>query len=231
MSATLSWGDIAIRLALTLVAGILIGLDRNEHAHPAGLRTTVLIAVAAAVAMIQAHWLTIHTVDEHNAIIRADTMRLPLGILSGVGFIGAGAILRRGEMIRGITTAATIWITTVIGLCFGGGQLGLGAAATAIALTALWAMKYLERASVTGHRGTIAVTFVTAGTHERPLYRLLAAHGFHLGSRQVEAAAEGVTRIVCHGRYRGAYPDWSCGLVCEVSARPEVSHVEWSDAD
>ena len=50
-------------------------------------------------------------------------MRLPLGILSGVGFIGAGAILRRGDTVRGVTTAATIWLVTVVGRCFGGGQL------------------------------------------------------------------------------------------------------------
>ncbi|HUN42019.1 MAG TPA: MgtC/SapB family protein [Acetobacteraceae bacterium] len=94
MGPTLTWGDIFVRLALTLVAGVLIGLDRNQHAHPAGLRTTVLIALAAAVAMIQANWLTTHTVDLHNQTLRADIMRLPLGSLDGVGFIGAGVILR-----------------------------------------------------------------------------------------------------------------------------------------
>jgi len=285
MGPTLTWEAIAVRLALTLVAGILIGLDRNEHAHPAGLRTTVLIALAASVAMIQAHWLTLHTVDTHSAIVREDMMRLPLGILSGVGFIGAGVILRRGEMVRGITTAATIWITTVIGLCFGGGQLGLGAAATAMTMAALWAMKFAEHAIVMGRRGTLDVTFATQGArgqtggqdpigahvrtgaqdqigareqigaqvqmgaqeqmglqvqmgaqeqmglHEQILYRLLQAHGFALRSRQVEAEADGARRIVCHGRYRGAYPGWSSALVRDVSARPEVIRVSWSDAD
>jgi putative Mg2+ transporter-C (MgtC) family protein len=67
--------------------------------------------------------LTIHSVDTHNSIVRLDIMRLPLGILSGVGFIGAGAILRRGDTVRGVTTAATIWLVTVVGRCFGGGQL------------------------------------------------------------------------------------------------------------
>jgi hypothetical protein len=82
--------------------------------------------------------LTIHSGDAHNSIVRLDIMRLPLGILSGVGFIGAGAILRRGDTVRGVTTAATIWLVTVIGRCFGGGQLGLGAAATVIGVAALW---------------------------------------------------------------------------------------------
>jgi hypothetical protein len=105
----LSWPDILLRLACAFIAGALIGLDRGEHAHPAGLRTTILIAVAAAVAMVEANWLIVHMPDTHVSIVRLDMMRLPLGILSGVGFIGAGAILRRGEIVRGVTTAATIW--------------------------------------------------------------------------------------------------------------------------
>jgi putative Mg2+ transporter-C (MgtC) family protein len=99
------------------LAGFLVGLDRGEHGHPAGLRTTILVSVAATAAMIQANWLVVHTTDAHVSIVRADMIRLPLGILSGIGFIGAGAILRRGELVRGLTTAATLWLVTVTGLC------------------------------------------------------------------------------------------------------------------
>ena len=97
--------------------------------------------------MIQANWLVVHTTDTQISILRLDMMRLPLGILSGIGFIGAGAILRRGEMVRGLTTAATLWLVTVIGLCFGGGQTLLGVTATIIALATLWLMKYVEAAT------------------------------------------------------------------------------------
>lgn len=231
MSATLSWSDIGIRILLALVAGMLIGLDRDEHAHPAGMRTTVLIAVAAAVAMIQAHWLTIHTADVHNQIIRADIMRLPLGILDGVGFIGAGVILRRGETIRGITTAATIWIVTVIGLCFGGGQLGLGGIATVIALATLWLMKYAERNLNIGHRGSIAVTMPAAGEAERGFYEWLAQRGFTLRSRRVEPAGDGAVRVTCDGRYRGGYPEWSSDLLRDLRTRPDVREICWTDTD
>ena len=111
--------------------------------------------------MIQANWLIVHTPDIHVSILRLDMMRLPLGILSGIGFIGAGAILRRGDIVRGITTAASIWVMTVIGLCFGGGQIGIGATATVIAFTTLWLLKSLEHVLVTGRRGTITVTAST----------------------------------------------------------------------
>jgi putative Mg2+ transporter-C (MgtC) family protein len=74
-----------------------------------------------------------------------DLMRLPLGILTGVGFIGAGAILRKNEMILGITTAATLWFATVVGLCLGGGQLILGSVSTALGIMVLYGMRRLER--------------------------------------------------------------------------------------
>jgi putative Mg2+ transporter-C (MgtC) family protein len=230
MSATLSWTDIVVRLALAIAAGFLVGLDRGMHAHRVGLRTTMLVAVAAAVAMIQANWLVVHMPDTKVSIIRLDMMRLPLGILSGIGFIGGGAILRRGDLVLGVTTAATIWLMTVIGLCFGGGQLGLGVAATAIALATLWLMQYAE-AAVTGRRGTIAVTFSTAGSHEPTVFALLAEHGFKLRSRSVELTPDAATRVICNGRYTGAYPDWSSALVRVLAAIPGVSRVEWRDID
>ena len=82
MSPALSWANVLFRLALGFSAGLLIGLDRGEHAHPVGLRTTILVSVAATEAMIQANWLLVHTVDTQISIVRLDMMRLPLGILS-----------------------------------------------------------------------------------------------------------------------------------------------------
>ena len=73
-----------------------------------------------------------------------DLMRLPLGILTGVGFIGGGAILRRENMVIGVTTAATLWLATVIGLCLGAGQLGLGIVATALGIVALQGLRWVE---------------------------------------------------------------------------------------
>ena len=121
-----SWEDIALRLLLTCVAGAVIGLDRGIRGHAAGLRTTILVALAASVAMIQANLLLSVTGKTADLFGVMDQMRLPLGILTGVGFIGAGTILRRGDLVTGVTTAATLWVVTVIGLCFGGGQLALG---------------------------------------------------------------------------------------------------------
>jgi putative Mg2+ transporter-C (MgtC) family protein len=122
-----TWQDIALRLILTMVAGALIGFNREVRGHAAGLRTTILVALAASVAMIQTNVLLSVGGKAADSFGVMDLMRLPLGILTGVGFIGGGAILKRGSLVTGVTTAATLWIVTAIGLCFGGGQLGLGA--------------------------------------------------------------------------------------------------------
>ena len=141
---TLSWKDIALRLVLSVIAGSLIGINRSEGGHAAGLRTTWLVCLAASVAMIQMNLLMSVRGKTPESFAVLDLMRLPLGILTGMGFIGGGAILKRGDMVHGVTTAATLWLVTVIGLCLGGGQLGLGITATALALFILGVLKWLE---------------------------------------------------------------------------------------
>jgi putative Mg2+ transporter-C (MgtC) family protein len=86
-----------------------------------------------------------------------DLMRLPLGILTGVGFIGGGAILHRRDLITGVTTAATLWVVTVIGLCLGGGQTILGIAATVLALSVLWGLKWCDQHMPREQRATLVI--------------------------------------------------------------------------
>ena len=85
-------------------------------------------------------------------------MRLPLGVLSGIKFIGAGAIPRRSQLVIGFTTAATRWFVIIMGLCFGGGQTGLGLAAFAIATVVLWCFPWLERRMRHERIGTLTLS-------------------------------------------------------------------------
>jgi putative Mg2+ transporter-C (MgtC) family protein len=139
-----TWDDIAIRLLLTFVAGAVIGLDRESSGHAAGLRTTILVGLAACLAMIQANLLLSAVGKAPNSFSQMDVLRFPLGVLTGVGFIGGGAIFKRGDLVTGVTTAATLWVMTAIGLAFGGGQIALGSTGTAIAFVTLWALKRLD---------------------------------------------------------------------------------------
>ena len=232
MSATLGWEGIALRLALAFAAGVLVGLDRGEHAQPAGLRTTILVSIAAAAAMVLADLVFIATPDTRNAVLRLDPMRLPLGVLSGIGFIGGGAILRRGELVLGVTTAATLWLVTVIGLCFGAGWFGLGVAVTAIALATLWPLRAVERRLQLGHRGSLLIETTADGPDPDTVLALLRERGFRLRSRQLttEPHAQRLS-MRCSGRYRGDYPGWSSRLLAELTELRGVLKAEWRDLD
>jgi putative Mg2+ transporter-C (MgtC) family protein len=152
-----TWADIAVRLLLTVAAAAVIGIDREARGHAAGLRTTILVALAASVAMIQANILLAASGKTATSFSDMDVLRLPLGILTGVGFIGGGAILRRGDMMSGVTTAATLWIATVIGLCMGGGQIALGWTATAVAFATLSILKSIDDRIPRVHRARMTV--------------------------------------------------------------------------
>jgi putative Mg2+ transporter-C (MgtC) family protein len=145
MSVELSWHEVALRLFLTVACATVFGLNRQEHGGAAGLRTTILVCLAACVAMIQANLLMATRGKAEDSFVVLDLMRLPLGILSGVGFLCAGAIFRRTDLVLGLTTAAMLWMATVIGLALGGGQLGLGLSATGIGIVVLWGLKRVER--------------------------------------------------------------------------------------
>src|SRR6201999_2916528 len=120
-------------------ASMLIGFNRDEQGHPAGIRTTMLVCLAACLAQLQANIL-LPTGGKTNASFAVlDLERLPLGILSGIGFIGAGVIVKKdNNIVTGVTTAATMWFVSVLGLLFGGGQLLLGCAAAVLGIVILW---------------------------------------------------------------------------------------------
>ena len=158
MPLTLTWQEIALRLALAALAGGIIGFDRGEHGRPAGLRTTLLVCLAAAVTMIEANLLLGTRGKTPDAFATMDVMRLPLGILTGMGFIGGGAILRRDGFVLGVTTAATLWFVTVVGLCFGAGLIALGIAASALCIVVLSGLRWFEQGMKQDRQGILTLT-------------------------------------------------------------------------
>ncbi len=139
----LTTSEIAVRIGLTLAASIVIGFERESHGRAAGLRTTVLVGVAAAIAMILSEQLFIG-VSLTDTTWRPDPARLAAGILTGMGFLGAGAIIREGNTVRGVTTAAVLWFVTIIGLCIGSGELKIGLIGWGIAVVTLFILPRIE---------------------------------------------------------------------------------------
>jgi putative Mg2+ transporter-C (MgtC) family protein len=112
--------DISLRIVAALVAGAIIGFERSYSGRPAGFRTHALVCMASSVLMLvtvyEAHW--VHSVGDS---IRLDPTRMAQGIMTGIGFLGAGVIMQEGFTVRGLTTAASIWITAAIGILAGVG--------------------------------------------------------------------------------------------------------------
>jgi putative Mg2+ transporter-C (MgtC) family protein len=180
-----TWRDVYLRLLLTIIAGVVVGLDRGARGHAAGLRTTILVALAASVAMLQANILLVVGGKQHDSFGVMDLMRLPLGILTGIGFIGGGAILRRGGLVAGVTTAATLWVMTVIGLCFGGGQLGLGSTATLLTLLTLRAVKWIDVRIPREQHAVLAIAGAPNSSSVTDLVALIAPLGYEARFRRL----------------------------------------------
>ena len=182
-----TWPEIGLRLVLTILASAAIGFDRGAQGHAAGLRTTILVGLAASIAMIQANILLSIGGKTPDSFGVMDLMRMPLGILTGVGFIGGGTILRRGDLVTGVTTAATLWVTTVLGLCLGGGQLILGLAGTILAVIILWALRWFDLRIPREHRAMLVLRADSASSAASDLVNLIAPAGykakFHRQSR------------------------------------------------
>jgi len=223
------WPAIALRLALTLLAGAALGMDRSRNGHPAGLRTTLLVTLAASVSMIQMNLLIPTNGKPPNSYAVMDLMRLPLGILTGVGFIGAGAIVKKGDMVLGVTTAATLWFATVVGLCLGGGQLILGSVSAVLGYMALTALRWVERGLEKYQKATlILVAGREALAADQLKARLEAAH-FRIRSLSVDrSAARQEQTIQCEVRWpeekgAGELPP----VLRELESTPGVIRLVW----
>jgi putative Mg2+ transporter-C (MgtC) family protein len=185
MPSHIEWNDIAWRLFLTVVAGTLIGIDRRQHGRPAGLRSTLLVCLAASVSMIAVNLLLPVSSKAPGSHVMMDLMRLPLGILSGMGFICAGVILRKDSLVLGVTTTATLWFVTIIGLCFGGGQLVLGLVALALGLIVLWVLKPDEDSWKQERQASLTVVVGSSGPNEQDITKAIVAAGYQVSSLSV----------------------------------------------
>ena len=145
--------EIIVRLIIGLLFGGLIGLEREYHGQPAGLRTHIILSVGASLVMSLSLMLW-----EPN---KGDIQRLAAQVISGVGFLGAGAIFKYGGGVRGLTTAASIWTTAIIGMTAGSGLNLVAAVSTGLVLFTLIIMNNFEKSFI---HEKITRTIVIKGT-------------------------------------------------------------------
>jgi len=125
--------EIILRLALACFMGALIGLERESLNRPAGLRTYTLVCMGSALAMI----VSLDMYYQYHHTVNADPGRIAAQVVSGIGFLGAGTIMREGANIRGLTTAAGLWVVACIGLAIGAGMYVPAVVTTALILFVL----------------------------------------------------------------------------------------------
>ncbi|RTE10648.1 MgtC/SapB family protein [Paenibacillus whitsoniae] len=140
---TISHGELFLRLVLAVLMGGAVGIEREWHNHAAGFRTHILVCLGSTTIMLLSIYGFSQFVNETN--VRIDPARIAAQVVSGIGFIGAGAILRNGSVISGLTTAASIWVVAAIGLCIGAGFEYAAYCCTALLLVSLLVLNKWEK--------------------------------------------------------------------------------------
>jgi len=132
--------QIILRLLLSVVLSGFIGFERQLHKRTAGLRTHILVALGSCLIMLT----SLYVFDIYKGITNVDPARIAAGVITGIGFLGAGTIIREREGIKGLTTAASLWVVAGIGLASGCGFLRAAVYTTALAFAALFLLRYVE---------------------------------------------------------------------------------------
>jgi putative Mg2+ transporter-C (MgtC) family protein len=136
--------EMLLRMGVGILFGAVIGYERERSGRPAGLRTHLLVSVASSTFMLVSTQFVYFQNYLHQDPIAVDPSRIAASVVSGVGFLGAGAILRTGFNIQGLTTAASLWLVSAVGLASGAGMFVVGAAATAVSLLGLILLRRVE---------------------------------------------------------------------------------------
>jgi putative Mg2+ transporter-C (MgtC) family protein len=188
--------EMLLRLVAALVSGALIGYERSFHGRPAGLRTHVLVCLASSLLMLvtvyESHWVLTAPGE-----IRLDPTRMAQGIMTGIGFLGAGVIVKEGLNVRGLTTAASIWITSAIGILAGVGLYLPMAISVLMTLAVLSVFRWIEMKVPTQAYFNFDVKYEKGGTlSEDDMRALIKEHKFSIANFSYRLETEG--RVLRH---------------------------------
>jgi putative Mg2+ transporter-C (MgtC) family protein len=189
--------EMILRLLAALASGALVGYERSFHGRPAGLRTHVLVCLASAVLMLvtvyEDEW--VRTPGES----RLDPTRMAQGIMTGIGFLGAGVIVKEGLTVRGLTTAASIWITAAIGVLAGVGLYLPMVAAVILTLIVLSVFRWVENHVPTQAYYHFDVQYTREGDlSEEGMRALLGKLGFSVANFSYRLEGVGRERLLRH---------------------------------
>ena len=176
--------EIILKLLLGMLLGGIIGFERQAHGRPAGFRTQLLVCVACVLIMIisESYYVQSSLRPEYA---RIDPTRIAAGAMTGVGFLGAGVILKTGVSIQGLTTAACIWIVSAIGLAIGAGQYVAGITGFVITFISLWFLRLMEIKIPTMAYKYVSVVTDNSGD-EKAITSIFENRGFKINKMDYE---------------------------------------------
>ena len=226
MAPTLEWWELGLRLLGAAAFGGMIGFEREYNDQPAGFRTHILVTLGAALFTIAGAYGAAAFVDAD--VVRFDPTRVAAQVVTGIGFLGAGAILRQGINIRGLTTAASIWVSASIGVAVALGYWLAAAFMTAIAIGSLLLLRPVERAVIRLLRKSVfkAVIDVDAGARLAAINEVFDRLGIHVESMKIVGEREGKRQIVA--RLHMPQDIQSTELVDALEEVEGVSEVDWT---
>lgn len=229
LAQTMSLADV-MPVLLAVVLGGAVGFEREIHGRPAGLRTHMLVCLASALLIFASRRIPAELV-ELNGVTRVvmDPNRLAAGIVTGIGFLGASTVIRAGDIVRGLTTGATVWYVAGLGVVIGQGEYGLAVASTVVVILVLAGVDRLSRriAPVIYRRMIVTGMQVQLPQLSRRMSEILASHGIRVQDVSGRRGADNEPfELVFHVRCRNTFQ--APEMMDQVARETGVLRVEWS---
>ena len=183
--------ELLVRILVGTLLGGAIGYERDLHGRPAGLRTHAIVALASATFMVVSTRFVYFQHYAKDDLVAIDPSRIAASVVSGIGFLGAGAILREGITIRGLTTAASLWLVAAIGMASGGGMYVESLFATVLGLVTLTLLRRFEDRGVKITRRRLSLAIDPAQASIPAIVDRLAKLGATLNQEEYERQAVG----------------------------------------
>jgi putative Mg2+ transporter-C (MgtC) family protein len=221
----LTLAELTLRIGLAAALGAAVGLERELREREAGLRTHLLVALGAALFTIVSAYAWSDWSFSNRSGIVFDPTRIAAQIVTGVGFLGAGAIIRQGLTVRGLTTAATLWAVAAIGMAVGAGYYAAAVITTVVVIVSLWPLRILAYRVFTRIRPDERPLEIElpSGASARQVLAAVEDLGGDVESFQLERSRDGLLVIL-----RAAFPDGPNEALRRLSDLEDVRAVRWS---
>jgi putative Mg2+ transporter-C (MgtC) family protein len=218
--------DLTFRLIVAAVLGAGVGFEREIHDHPAGMRTHLLVSLGSALFTVLSIYGFVGALGPADGTA-PDPTRIAAQVVTGIGFLGAGAIIKYGTSIRGLTTAGSLWATAAIGMAAGAGQLVVALAGTAIVVFSLWPLNRIVDRVRIGRDRTVRVRLQLANLEGvGTVTTELAAHRVEIAG--IEAQRSGKNRYEVELELRGPSTMRADTLIALITSIPDVELLESS---